>query len=109
MADEKRFTVTIEGGLYDRLLDVTSRRKPRLPKRYVVELALTRLLDAANAGLPDYARVRHWVRARAAFDTDAGLATANGRPQRAAIEQLHRDALAGHALPSPFFPEPSIS
>ncbi|WP_421882250.1 AMP-binding protein [Methylibium sp.] len=73
------------------------------------DAALQAAVDAANAGLPDYARVRHWVRARAAFDTDAGLATANGRPQRAAIEQLHRDALAGHALPSPFFPEPSIS
>ena len=50
MADEKRFTVTIDQRLYERLLDVTARRKPRLPKRYVVELALTRLLDQASAG-----------------------------------------------------------
>lgn len=50
MADDKRFTVTIEQRLYERLLDVTTRRKPRLPKRYIVELALTRLLDEANAG-----------------------------------------------------------
>lgn len=50
MADEKRFTVTIDCRLYERLLDVTVRRKPRLPKRYVVELALTRLLDQAGTG-----------------------------------------------------------
>lgn len=50
MADEKRFTVTIERQLYGRLLDVTTRRKPRLPKRYIVELALTRLFDEASAG-----------------------------------------------------------
>jgi len=50
VANEKRFTVTIDPRLYERLLDVTVRRKPRLPKRYVVELALTRLLDQANAG-----------------------------------------------------------
>ena len=73
------------------------------------DAALQAAVDEANAGLPDYARVRHWVRARAAFDAEAGLATTNGRPQRAAIEQLHRDALAAHALPLSFFPEPSIS
>ena len=50
MDDEKRFTVTIDRRLYERLLDVTTRRKPRLPKRYIVELAITRLLDQANAG-----------------------------------------------------------
>lgn len=50
MADEKRFTVTMDKRLYERLLDVSSRRKPRLPKRYIMELALTRLLDDAQAG-----------------------------------------------------------
>ncbi|HET8748873.1 MAG TPA: AMP-binding protein [Ramlibacter sp.] len=50
-------------------------------------------VQAANAGLPDYARVGRWVRARAAFDARSGLATANGRPQRAAILSLHADAL----------------
>lgn len=50
-------------------------------------------VDAANAALPDYARVHSWVRGRAAFDIDSGMATANGRPQRAAIWQHHVDAL----------------
>jgi len=50
-------------------------------------------VDAANALLPDYARVRRWGRARAAFGPESGLATANGRPQRAAIWQAHADAL----------------
>jgi len=50
MADEKRFTVTIDKHLYEQLLAVTERRRPRLPKRYVVELALSRLLDEVNSG-----------------------------------------------------------
>lgn len=51
-------------------------------------------VDAANAGLPDYARVARWVRARAAYSAGSGLATANGRPQRAAIWRAHADALS---------------
>jgi long-chain acyl-CoA synthetase len=50
-------------------------------------------VDAANATLPDYARVRRWTRARAAFDADSGFATSNGRPQRAAIWQAHCESL----------------
>jgi long-subunit acyl-CoA synthetase (AMP-forming) len=48
---------------------------------------------AANAELPDYARVLHWVRARAPFDASSGMATANGRPRRNAIHARHRVAL----------------
>lgn len=55
--------------------------------------ALQAAVDAANAGLPDYARLQRWVRARAPFDGTSGLATPNGRPRRAAIEALHADAL----------------
>jgi len=55
--------------------------------------ALQDAVDSANASLPDYARVGAWVRGRAAFDASAGLATANGRPQRAAILRAHADAL----------------
>ncbi|RVT52220.1 AMP-binding protein [Rubrivivax albus] len=51
-------------------------------------------VDAANATLPDYARIARWTRGRAAFDPSTGLATANGRPQRPAIASLHADALA---------------
>ncbi len=47
----------------------------------------------ANAGLPDYARIGHWAEGRAAFDAASGLATPNGRPQRAAILALHAEAL----------------
>ena len=65
----------------------------------VDETALAAAVDAANATLPDYARVARWVRARAPFDASSGLATANGRPQREAIGRMHADALS--ATPSP--------
>lgn len=55
--------------------------------------ALQAAVQAANAVLPDYARVQRWVRADATFGPESGLATANGRPQRAAILKLHADAL----------------
>jgi len=51
-------------------------------------------VDTANASLPDYARVQRWARAGAPYSVDSGLATANGRPQRAAIWQGHADLLA---------------
>jgi hypothetical protein len=57
------------------------------------DAALQAAVDAANAGLPDYARIARWTRGRAAFDAYTGLATANGRPQRAAVLQRHADAL----------------
>lgn len=50
-------------------------------------------VDAANAALPDYARIARWTAGRAAFDPRTGLATANGRPQRGAIQALHADRL----------------
>jgi long-chain acyl-CoA synthetase len=58
------------------------------------DATLQAAVDAANATLPDYARIARWTRGRAAFDVRSGLATANGRPQRAAIHQHHADALA---------------
>ena len=57
------------------------------------DAVLQAAVDAANATLPDYARVGRWTRGRAAFDPSTGLATANGRPQRGAIAALHADAL----------------
>ncbi len=56
--------------------------------------ALQAAVDQANTGLPDYARVARWVRGRDDFDASTGLATANGRPRRAAIQQRHADALS---------------
>jgi long-chain acyl-CoA synthetase len=63
------------------------------------EAQLQAAVDAANATLPDYARIRRWVRGRVNFDAASGMATANGRPQRAAILQLHADVLDIAAAP----------
>ena len=57
------------------------------------DAALQAAVDAANATLPDYARIARWTRAAPPSTPHSGLATANGRPQRAAIWQAHADAL----------------
>ncbi|RZI89677.1 MAG: long-chain acyl-CoA synthetase, partial [Variovorax sp.] len=62
--------------------------------------ALQAAVDAANATLPDYARIARWVRGRAEFSVASGLATSNGRPQRTAILQQHADALGATAAPT---------
>ena len=53
------------------------------------DATLERAVAAANATLPDYARIGRWVRGAAPFDAASGFATANGRPRRDAIEQRH--------------------
>lgn len=55
--------------------------------------ALQAAVSAANEGLPDYAQVRSWTRAQQPFNAESGMATANGRPQRAAIQAQHAAAL----------------
>ncbi len=67
------------------------------------DAALEAAVQRANATLPDYARIGRWCRATAAFNAETGMATANGRPQRAAIEQRHARALglAEPALENP--------
>lgn len=70
--------------------------RPDLP-----DTALQAAVDAANDTLPDYARIERWVRGRADFSAASGLATANGRPQRAAILHLHADALETAPRPTP--------
>jgi long-subunit acyl-CoA synthetase (AMP-forming) len=62
-------------------------------RREASDAQLDAAVWATNAGLPDYARIGHWVRARADFSPATGLATANGRPQRQAIFDHHADAL----------------
>ena len=57
------------------------------------DCALQAAVDRANATLPDYARIARWCRAEAAFSAASGLATANGRPQRAAIGARHAQPL----------------
>ena len=59
----------------------------------LTDAALQASVDAANAALPDYARVHRWVRCVVAFSAAMGLATANGRPQRQAVLAMHADAL----------------
>jgi hypothetical protein len=68
--------------------------RPELP-----DAALQAAVERANATLPDYARVQRWCRGAAPFSAAAGLATANGRPRREAILNLHADAL-GLAAPA---------
>ncbi|QQE87519.1 AMP-binding protein [Azotobacter chroococcum] len=55
--------------------------------------ALARAVARVNAGLPDYARVHHWLRAEQPFSVANGLATANGRLRRAALFQHYRTAI----------------
>lgn len=54
---------------------------------------LDRAVRQANRTLPDYARIRNWLRA-APFSQQNGLLTGNGRPVRAAILNHHATALA---------------
>jgi acyl-CoA synthetase (AMP-forming)/AMP-acid ligase II len=57
------------------------------------------LLDAqvraANARLPDYARIGRWMRADAPFTPQNGLATANGRVRRDAVWKTYGARLDG--------------
>ena len=50
-------------------------------------------VDAANAALPDYARIAHWTLAEASFSVESGMATPNGRPQRSTILRTHAQRL----------------
>ncbi|WP_345794209.1 AMP-binding protein [Thauera sp. JM12B12] len=70
-------------------------------------------LAAANATLPDYARVQRWLRADAPFTPANGLLTANGRLRRAALVERYLariaacaelDVLADPVDPAPFLP-----
>ncbi|MDP9901844.1 AMP-binding protein [Variovorax ginsengisoli] len=70
--------------------------RPDLP-----DTVLQAAVEAANELLPDYARIERWARGRADFSAASGLATANGRPQRAAILQMHADALETASRPTP--------
>lgn len=55
--------------------------------------ALEAAVTAANATLPDYARIGRWCMAQGVFGPESGLATANGRPIRAQIWHAHRELL----------------
>ena len=50
MPASRRLSTTIDERLSARLERETSGRTPKLPKRYVIELALTRLFDELDRG-----------------------------------------------------------
>lgn len=54
---------------------------------------LSSVVDAANRNLPDYAHVQHWCRAELPFTSQAGMATANGRPRREEVLRHHLNSL----------------
>jgi len=57
---------------------------PSCPDREIQEW-----IDAVNADLPDYARVRAWHRLNEPLSAAGGLMTDNGRPRRRLIERQH--------------------
>lgn len=59
----------------------------------IPDVVLEAEVQAANARLPDYARVARWVRADDAFSVRNGHATANGRPRRDEIWQAYGERL----------------
>jgi long-subunit acyl-CoA synthetase (AMP-forming) len=66
-------------------------------------VAIDRVVDAANAQLPDYARVRRWARVPEPFTHANGELTSNGRLRRPTILSRHRsliDALYHEELAS---------
>ncbi len=67
---------------------------------------LAQAVARANERLPDYARIGRWHRGRAPFTAAAGMATANGRPRRDAIERLHaEDMFPETPIEIPHLPE----
>ncbi|MAA73567.1 MAG: long-chain acyl-CoA synthetase [Salinisphaeraceae bacterium] len=60
-----------------------------VPAAGVPPVEIDRLVEAANADLPTYARIHRWLLADAPFSVANSLATANGRPRRNAIEQVY--------------------
>lgn len=52
---------------------------------------LAQEIDRANAGLPDYARVKRWLRLDKPFCTDANTLTANGKLCRHEIARQYSD------------------
>lgn len=51
-------------------------------------------IDRVNAHLPDYARIRSWLRLTQPLAASAALLTANGRPRRDAINQHFSQQIA---------------
>lgn len=60
----------------------------------VSDADIERAIAAANGRLPEYARVRGWIRTPEIFTFQNGLLTSNGRLRRAAILERHGALLA---------------
>jgi len=61
----------------------------------VARAAIQQAVDAANARLPDYARVAHWLLAREPFTVVNGLWTGTGRPRRQLIFKAYEHEIDG--------------
>ncbi|MBI2379171.1 MAG: AMP-binding protein [Gammaproteobacteria bacterium] len=71
-------------------------RHPELP-----DAALAAAVAEVNAGLPDYAQIRRYIRADAPFSPNNGQLTANGRVRREAVAEHYAARLdALHDVPA---------
>ena len=61
---------------------------PRFP--HCKDQQIQEAVDRVNTCLPDYARVKTWLRADTPFTFENGLATSNGRPKRQNILNFFR-------------------
>jgi long-subunit acyl-CoA synthetase (AMP-forming) len=59
----------------------------------IEDAALEEAVQQANLHLPDYARIRFWIRAAEPFTARNGLATANGRIRRDVVSERYADRL----------------
>ena len=59
-----------------------SRSDQQSGKQQITNQQLQQAIDQVNTRLPDYARVKHWIRADTSFSFENGFATSNGRPKR---------------------------
>ena len=64
---------------------------PRDPQ--LSDVAMQKIIDKVNAGLPDYAQVKKWHRLPQPLHSEPGLVTDNGRPVRAAIATHYQEAI----------------
>jgi len=55
------------------------------PKNGATDFVIKAAIDRVNESLPDYARVRRWIRSGAPFSADSGELTGNGRLRRRAL------------------------
>jgi long-subunit acyl-CoA synthetase (AMP-forming) len=62
-----------------------------VPAPAASDAAIAEQVGAANARLPDYARIGQWVRAETPFAPQNGLATANGRVRRDAVWERYME------------------